>query len=115
MKEIFFLLTFVVFASCEEIMTGGRKTFSPEEIERWKEDNLCVNGKNKTYGQVVKESEIQYNKESNSMFLYKMGEIESVQSQVVEGIMYYVKVNMQPTECTKTEENVSCIFLIVFL
>lgn len=91
-------------------MVGGRKTFSPDEIHAWLKEELSTeNNKHKTFGQVLGTAAVQYNKMTNSMYLHTFDaekDIVKVQSQVVQGTMYYVTVNMHPTECRKTEENV---------
>ncbi|XP_054855747.1 cystatin-like [Eublepharis macularius] len=43
-----------------------------------------------------------YNKASNSLFYCRAEEILKAQSQVVEGIKYYLKISLVNTQCEKT-------------
>ncbi|XP_037829456.1 cystatin isoform X2 [Kryptolebias marmoratus] len=52
----------------------------------------------------------EYNNNSNNLFYFKNMEVVKAQSQVVEGVLYFITVKMGKTTCIKTSSLEHCPF-----
>ncbi|XP_076971775.1 cystatin-M-like [Tamandua tetradactyla] len=68
------------------LMTGERKDLSPDDPQVQK---------------AAQEAVATYNMGSNSMYLFRHTRITRAQSQLVAGILYYLSVEMENTDCRK--------------
>ena len=93
-------------------MAGGRKNISLEDAKKAMSETLP----GITLDELLQKAVVDFNKKVNSMYLYKQQEkIENVQSQVVQGMIYYVTMILNPTNCRKSEENVSKMITSFFI
>lgn len=103
-QNLCLLIPLITVVKTTVMMTGGRKTFNEQEIASLLEEEVLPRLK---FKDVLGKAALQYNQQSNNMYRAVLGDITKVQSQVVQGMKYFVEAKMNPTECRNSEEGLS--------
>ena len=88
-------------------LLGGRKSHDISELHAFLSEPF--DGENgKVYGELLHDDLVKLNKESNSMYVYKIAGFLKYETQVVAGILHIITVDLAPTGCRKNN------FLVLF-
>ena len=83
------------------MLAGGKKTHDLSEISTLLSSPADGEKGGKKIGEYLHDGLVQYNEHINTMFIQKIDKFLKYETQVVEGILYIVTVDMGPTGCRK--------------